>query len=132
MTVTPVGYRTRTNSPRPRSWARASGLLVDAWLLEREPPADLAQQLVCTWRGDVSEASILLPDECVDMYWVNGSVWVSGPETRARRPAGGPGALGGGVCFRSGMASSALGVAASELRDVRVRLDELWGDREAR
>ena len=132
MTVTAVGYRTRTNSPRRRSWARASGLLVDEWLFEREPPADLAEQLVCTWRGDVGEASILLPDECVDMYWVNGSVWVSGPETRARRSASSPGTTEVGVCFRSGRASSLIGVAASELRDVRVRLDELWGDRAAR
>ena len=83
MTLTAVSYCTRTNSPRSRSWARASGLLVDEWLLERQPPADLAEQLVCAWRGDVGEARTLLPDECVDMYWVNGSVWVSGPETRS-------------------------------------------------
>jgi AraC-like DNA-binding protein len=131
MTLTAVSYRTRTNSPRSRSWARASGLLVDEWLLERRPPADLAGQLVCAWRGDIGEARTLLPDECVDMFWVGGSVWVSGPETRSWPSAAAPGTDVVGVCFRSGVASSLLGVAASELRDVRVRLDQLWGDRAA-
>ena len=126
MTLTAVSYCTRTNSPRSWSWARASGLLVDEWLLERRPPADLAEHLVCTWRGDVGEARTLLPDECVDMYWVNGSVWVSGPETRSWPAAARPGTDAVGVCFRSGVAPSLLGVAASELRDVRVCLDQLW------
>jgi AraC-like DNA-binding protein len=75
---------------------------------------------------------MLLPDECVDMYWANGSVWVSGPETRSRPSAAGPGPREVGVCFRSGVAPSLLGVAASELRDVRVCLDQLWGSRAAR
>ena len=132
MTLTAVSYRTRTNSPRSGSWARASALLVDEWLLEREPPADLAGQLVCTWRGDVGEARMLLPDECVDMFWVGGLVWVSGPETRSWPSAAAPGTDVVGVCFRSGVASSLLGVAASELRDARVRLDQLWGGRAAR
>ena len=127
MTFTAVSYCTRTNSPRSRSWARESGLLVDEWLLERQPPADLEEQLVCAWRGDVGEARTLLPDECVDMYWVNGSVWVSGPETRSWPSAAAPGTDVVGVCFRSGVAPSLLGVAASELRDVRVCLDQLWG-----
>jgi AraC-like DNA-binding protein len=132
MTLTAVSYRTRTNSPRSRSWARASGLLVDEWLLERRSPADLAEQLVCAWRGDIGKARTLLPDECVDMFWAGGSVWVSGPETRSWPAAAAPGTDVVGVCFRSGVASSLLGVAASELRDVRVRLDELRGDRAAR
>jgi AraC-like DNA-binding protein len=105
---------------------------VDEWLLEREPPADLTGQLVCTWHGDVGAAWKLLPDECVDMFWVGGSVWVSGPETRSWPAAALPGTDVVGVCFRSGVAPSLLGVAASELLDLRVRLDQLWGDRGAR
>src|ERR1700729_1243925 len=132
MTLTAVSCCTRTNSPRPGSWARASGLLVDEWLLERRPPADLAGQLACAWRGDFGEARTLLPDECVDMYWVGGSVWVSGPETRSWPSSAWPSTGAVGVCFRSGVASSLLGVAASELRDVRVGIDQLWGDRAAR
>src|ERR1700721_4801493 len=117
MTLIAVSYCTRTNSPKSGWWGRASGLLVDKWLLERQPPADLAEQLVCAWRGDVGDARTLLPDECVDMYWVHGSVWVSGPETRSRRSASPPGSDEGGVCFRSGVAPSLLGGAASELRE---------------
>jgi AraC-like DNA-binding protein len=105
---------------------------VDEWLLERRPPADLAEHLVCAWRGDVGEARTLLPDECVDMYWANGSVRVSGPETRSWPSEARPGTDVVGVCFRSGVAPSLLGVAASELRDVRVCLDQLWGSRAAR
>jgi AraC-like DNA-binding protein len=105
---------------------------VDEWLLEREPPADLAELLVCAWRGDVGAAPTLLPDECVDMYWVDGSVRVSGPETRSWPCAAASGTHEVGVCFRSGMAPSLLGVAASELRDARVCLDQLWGSRAAR
>lgn len=105
---------------------------MDEWLLERRPPADLVEQLVCAWRGDIGEARTLLPDECVDMYWVNGSVWVSGPETRSWPSAARPGTDEVGVCFRSGVAPSLLGVAASELRDARVCLDQLWGSRAAR
>jgi AraC-like DNA-binding protein len=132
MTPIAVSYRTRTNSPRSDPWARASGLLVDEWLLERRPPADLAGQLVCAWRGDFGDARTLLPDERVDMYWVAGLVWVSGPETRSWPSSAWPGTGAVGVRFRSGVASSLLGVAASELRDARVRLDQLWGDRAAR
>jgi AraC-like DNA-binding protein len=132
MTLTAVSYCTRTNSPRPGSWARASGLLVDQWLLEREPPADLGRQLMCAWRGDFGEARTLLPDECVDMYWVGGSVWVSGPETRSWPSSAWPSSGAVGVRFRSGVAPSLLGVAASELRDARVRLDQLWEGRAAR
>ena len=132
MMPTAVRYQTRTNAPRSIVWARASGLLVDEWLFERAAPVDLAEHVVCLWRGDVGEASILLPDECVDMYWVDGSVWVSGPETRSWPSAARTGTNSIGVCFRSGVASSLLGVAASELVDKRVRLDELWGDWAAR
>jgi AraC-like DNA-binding protein len=116
-------------------WTRASDLVVDEWLLERRPPPDLADRLSCTWRGDIGRASAPLPDECVDLYWVNGSLWVSGPETRSWpsvvRPSW-PGTSAVGVRFRSGAAPPLLGVSASELRDLRVPLGALWPERRAR
>jgi AraC-like DNA-binding protein len=121
--------------PAARRWTKASDLVVDEWLLERQPPRDLADRLLCTWRGDIGQASAPLPDECVDMYWVNGSVWVSGPETRSWPSAAWPmwpGTKAVGVRFRSGVAPSLLGVPASDLRDRRVPLDALWPERRAR
>lgn len=131
MLIEPV-HSTRTMSPRPSSWARASWLEVDAWLFERQPPPDLAQQLTCTWRGDAGHACEPLPDECVDMYWDNGSVWLSGPETRSRPSGALVGTAQVGVRFGPGVAPSLLGVAASELRDAHVPLDQVWSDRAAR
>ena len=128
MTLTAVSYRARTNSPRSRSWARASGLLVDEWLLERRPPADLAGQLVCAWRGDIGEARTLLPDECVDMFWTGGSVRVSGPETRSWPSAAAPGTDVVGVCFRSGVASlSGVAVQVAAFTGVKDRVSGLAG-----
>jgi AraC-like DNA-binding protein len=113
---------------------KASALVVDEWLLESPPPPDLVDRLLCTWRGDIGQASTPLPDECVDMYWVNGSVWVSGPETRSWPSAAWPvwpGTNAVGVRFRSGVAPSLLGLPASDLRDRRVPLDALWPERRA-
>lgn len=124
-----------SDRPASRPWTRASALVVDQWLLERPPPPDLADRLLCTWHGDIGQASAPLPDECVDMYWVNGSVWVSGPETRSWPSAVWPmwpGTAAVGVRFRSGVAPSLLGVPASELRDQRVLLGALWPQRRAR
>jgi AraC-like DNA-binding protein len=116
-------------------WTRASDLIVDEWLLERRPPPDLADWLSCTWRGDIGQASAPLPDECVDMYWVNGSVWLSGPETRSWPSVAWPmwrGTSAVGVRFRPGAAAPILGVPASDLRDQRVPLDVFWSERRAR
>jgi AraC-like DNA-binding protein len=118
-----------TQAPRalPRPWRQASGLAVDRWLYERPPPADLAGRLRCTWQGDSGDATTLLPDECIDMYWTQGSIWVTGPETRSLPVSRRRRSTAVGVRFGPGV--NPLGVPASELRDRRVRLDELWGDR---
>jgi AraC-like DNA-binding protein len=108
-------------------WRQASGLAVDQWLYERPPPADLASKLRCTWQGDIGCASTLLPDECIDMHWARGSIWVTGPETRSLPFSSRRGSIAVGVRFHPG--ANPLGVPASELRDRRVRLDQLWGDR---
>lgn len=110
-----------------RRWRQASGLAVDRWLYERPPPADLVSQLRCTWRGDIGYASTLLPDECIDMYWARGSIWVTGPETRSLPFSPKRGSVAVGVRFHPGV--NPLSVPARALRDRRVRLDELWSDR---
>jgi hypothetical protein len=57
-------------------------LVVDRWLRERRPAPDLADRLLCVWRGDLGSAELPLPDERLDLIWVeDGSLWLSGPET---------------------------------------------------
>lgn len=107
-------------------------LVVDQWLFERPPAADLEGHLVCTWRGDLGAMRVPLPDECLDLVWVDdGSIWLSGPETRSW-PRGYPlGTTAVGVRFKPGIGPAVLGLAASDVRDTRIRMDELWGDRKA-
>jgi len=108
-------------------------LVVDAWLLERRPAPDLADRLVCAWRGDLGQAQMPLPDERLDLVWVDdGSLWLSGPETSSWSRGYPPGTTAVGVGFKPGVGPSMLNLAASEVRDARVRLDDLWGDRDAR
>jgi len=108
-------------------------LVVDRWLLERRPAPDLVDRLVCVWRGDLGEAATPLPDERLDLVWVDdGSLWLSGPETTSWSRGYPAGTTAVGVGFKSGVGPPMLGLAGSEVRDARVRLDELWGDRQAR
>ena len=108
-------------------------LVVDEWLRERRPAPDLADRLVCVWRGDLGDAAMPLPDERLDLVWVDdGSLWLSGPETTSWSRGYAPGTTAVGVGFKPGVGPPMLHLAASEVRDARVRLDELWGDRQAR
>jgi hypothetical protein len=108
-------------------------LVVDRWLLERRPAPDLADRLVCAWRGDLGEAAMPLPDERLDLVWVDdGSLWLSGPETSSWSRGYRPGTTAVGVGFKPGVDPPMLDLAAAEVRDARIRLEELWGDRNAR
>jgi catechol 2,3-dioxygenase-like lactoylglutathione lyase family enzyme/AraC-like DNA-binding protein len=102
-------------------------------LLPPPPPApDLADQLVCVWRGDLGQAAMPLPDERLDLVWVDdGSLWLSGPETTSWPRGYGPGTTAVGVGFKPGVGPPLLGLAAAEVCDARVGLAELWGDRHA-
>jgi AraC-like DNA-binding protein len=108
-------------------WRQASALVVDRWLYERRPAAGVEDRLLRVWRGDLSEATTLLPDERIDLYWTGRRLWVSGPETRSLPFSAEPGNEVIGVAFRPGR--SVFGVPATELLDTRVRLDQLWSDR---
>jgi AraC-like DNA-binding protein len=107
-------------------------LVVDEWLRQRRPVPDLVDWLVCTWQGDLGHADLPLPDERLDLVWMeDGSLWLSGPETTSWSRGYPPGTTAVGVSFRPGMGPPLLHVAAAEIRDTRVRLAELWGDRSA-
>ena len=108
-------------------------LVVDRWLLERRPAPDLADWLVCVWRGDLGEAATPLPDERLDLVWVDdGSLWLSGPETSSWSRGYRPGTTAVGVGFKPAVGPPMLDLTAAEVRDARIRLEELWGDRQAR
>src|SRR5262249_7028120 len=109
-------------------------LIVDGWLTERAPAAPVAGVLRCAWRGDLGAIRTPLPDECFDLFWVDdGSLWLSGPESTSWAPRGSPPARNAvGVRCLPGVGPALFGIAASEVRDLRVRLDELWPARDVR
>lgn len=99
---------------------------------EFAPPAQLAGVAVCAWRYDLRGApedrvQRVLPDGCVDLVWTAGRPPVlAGPDTGpvlARLPAG---STTVGLRLAPGAAGPALGVPASELRNARVSLEEVW------
>ena len=98
---------------------------------ESPPPAPLASHACCVWThvaGPGDHVERVLPDGCADVVWIDGDgIVVAGPATReviVEIPAG---AAAVGVRFGPGAAGAALGVAAYELRDRTVALEDLWG-----
>jgi len=96
----------------------------------RAPPV-LAEYLLCFWTQTISPSSEftqrVLPDCCVDIILMNEVPMVIGPWTEpfdANLPAG-TNVLG--VRCHPGLASSLLGVPASELLNLSVPLCDLWG-----
>jgi hypothetical protein len=80
-------------------------LVVDEWLHERRPAADVADWLVCRWRGDLGNAELPLPGERLDLVWVDdGTLWLSGPETTSWSRGYPPGTTAVGVGFNHGSA----------------------------
>lgn len=95
-------------------------------------PAELADLVVCTWERTVPGSGApasqrVVPDACVDLVWRGAELQVAGPDTTAFMSPLEPGATIVGLRFRPGVAGTALGLPASELRDTRVGLDAVWG-----
>jgi AraC-like DNA-binding protein len=96
----------------------------------RRAPADV---VACVWErtaqpgtaGD--RAAAVLPDGCVDLVWNGERLLVAGPDTRPAPTPRRPGQAFAGLRFPPGLAGPALGLPASELRDLRVELADLWG-----
>lgn len=113
--------------------ASTKPLQVDRWLHQRRCAPDLTDQLRCVWHGELGDAGTPLPDERLDLVWVDdGSMWLSGPETRSWSRGYPSGTTAVGVGFRPGIGPPVFHLAASEIRDARIRLEELWGERDAR
>lgn len=74
----------------------------------------------------------ILPDGCLDLIWSDGRLLVAGPDTVAMEMQSPAGRVYAGLRFRPGTGPSVFGVPASELRDSRVGLDEIWPRRVVR
>ena len=94
---------------------------------EAAPPAPLRGVARCVWRSASAGPKRIVPDGCLDLVVGDGGVFIAGPDTSAWSSVTRPNAELRGVRFTPGRASAVLGVAADELRDRRVSLDELWG-----
>ena len=82
--------------------------------------------VACLWTNDGGPRTHrILPDACVDIVSVNGRLRVAGPATRAHMTTAGGATFG--VRFRIGAAGAALGLPASELLDLSVPLEDVWG-----
>ena len=98
---------------------------------EFRPPPALAEYLLCFWIQRVHPSSEftqrVLPDCCVDMLLINGVPMVIGPWTEPFDANLPPGTNILGARCHPGLASSLLGVPASELLNLSVSLCDLWG-----
>lgn len=98
-------------------------------MYEEAPSAVVAGAVV--WKAYGSHG-IVLPDGCMDLLWWLVRLLVAGPDT-GPHPAGEvPGRAFAGLRLAPGTAPALLRVPASELRDRRVELADLWPGPEVR
>jgi AraC-like DNA-binding protein len=101
---------------------------------ERDPAAELAPHLTCAWVQRVAPENgpyehHTIPNAGVELSCELGSLpRVIGPQSGPLVQFNGPGSIVVGVRIRPGAASSVLGLPASELLDLTVGLEELWGE----
>jgi AraC-like DNA-binding protein len=99
----------------------------------RESPAPeaLSSHACCVWAnvaGPDGHVERVLPDGCADVVWIEGEgIVVAGPATREVLVDIPAGSAALGVRFGPGAAGAALGVAAHDLRDRTVALEDVWG-----
>lgn len=103
---------------------------------EWSPPADLSAAVACVWRRRIGYPGVpytdrVLPDGCVDLIWDGAKLFVAGPDTGPVPLALLPARTFVGIRMRPGHAPGLLHCPASEIRDRRVDLIELWGPRRA-
>jgi AraC-like DNA-binding protein len=68
----------------------------------------------------------VVPDGCMDLIWMSGTLLVAGPDTRAQLAVSPPHATYAALRFPPGLAPAVLGLPAADLRDRRVELAQLW------
>jgi AraC-like DNA-binding protein len=98
---------------------------------ELAPSGDVYSLVACRWIREADEESpdsvLILPDGCVDLLWREGELVLAGLDRTARRSAVHSGQRTLGLRLRPGVAGAVLGMPASEVLDVHVKLEELLG-----
>jgi len=104
---------------------RAARSVVEVGYREHRAPEHLRGLVECAWTtGAMDEPAHVLPDGCMDLIRMDGTVIVAGPDTFTS--VTGPRAEAvAGLRFRPGALPRLLGVPAAELRDTRVPLTDL-------
>ncbi|KWX57183.1 AraC family transcriptional regulator [Mycobacterium sp. NAZ190054] len=90
-------------------------------------PAPLHDLAECVWVGEGARRARILPDGCMDLIEMDGTVMIAGPDTSAfiseqHCP------VATGIRFRPGALPRLLGVPAGEFRGARVALDAVRPD----
>jgi AraC-like DNA-binding protein len=98
---------------------------------EFRPRGELSDLVVCTWEREVPLAGAppaqrVVPDGCIDLVWRGFELMVAGPDSRPFMSPLEPGETVVGLRLRPGAAGQALGLPASELRDMRAWLRDIW------
>ncbi|MEV1332334.1 helix-turn-helix transcriptional regulator [Micromonospora costi] len=97
----------------------------------RERPAGVAGATLWTSSAPgAARTTRVLPDGCMDLLWSSrAGLLVAGPDRTAQVSVSGPGERWVGLRLPPGVGPAVFGVPADELRDSRVPLAALWGDR---
>jgi AraC-like DNA-binding protein len=85
--------------------------------------------VACTWE-QITPSKLehrVVPDACVDLIWSGDLLLIAGPDTGPRIVPLQPGARLVGARLRPGTAGAALGLPASELRDLSPDVAEVLG-----
>jgi AraC-like DNA-binding protein len=99
---------------------------------ELAPSGEVYSLVACRWLREATEdetrdSVLVLPDGCVDLLWREGELVLAGLDRTARRSPVRPGERTLGLRLRPGVAGAVLGMPASEVLDVHVKLEELLG-----
>ena len=99
---------------------------------ELAPSGEVYSLVACRWMRHTAEdehreSVLILPDGCVDLLWREGELVLAGLDRAARPAPVAPGERILGLRLRPGVAGAVLGMPASEVLDVHVKLEELLG-----
>jgi AraC-like DNA-binding protein len=100
---------------------------------ELAPPTGLLPVVACVWEHDVppGHEQRIIPDGCVDLVRLDGELVVVGADTGPVVSRSGVTHMPdrtSGIRLRPGAAGAVLGIPASEVRDLRVPLADVWPD----